>query len=189
MSKAEILQAIRSCAKQLKRKPTRDDLRRKTKINWDMIRKHFGGMKEAMQLAGLEATGSGFPQTEATLLKDWAMVARKLEKLPSVNDYRSTGRFSDGPFFSRYGRWTRVPETFRRFAVRAKLEADWADVLAMIRTRTKGESQGGPAGFPGLNSMETVSACPNAADQSSASLVSAGGASRTFFMTVLYMAR
>jgi hypothetical protein len=99
MSKAEILKAIRSCAKKLNRKPTRDDLRRRTKINWDMIRKHFGGMKEAMELAGLEATGSGFPQTEATLLKDWAMVARKLEKLPSVNDYRSTGRFSDGPFF------------------------------------------------------------------------------------------
>jgi hypothetical protein len=149
MSKEEILQAIRSCAKKLNRKPTRDDLRRRTKINWDMIRKHFGGMKEAMELAGLEATGSGFPQTEATLLKDWAMVARKLEKLPSVNDYRSTGRFSDGPFFSRYGRWTRVPETFRRFAGRAKLEAEWADVLAMIRTRTKGESPAEPSRLPG----------------------------------------
>jgi hypothetical protein len=149
MSKEEILQAIRSCAKQLKRKPTRDDLRRRTKINWDMIRKHFGGMKEAMELAGLEATGSGFPQTEATLLKDWAMVARKLEKLPSVNDYRSTGRFSDGPFFSRYGRWTRVPEAFRRFAGRAKLEAEWADVLAMIRTRTRGESAAEPSRLAG----------------------------------------
>jgi hypothetical protein len=149
MSKTEILKAIRSCAKKLNRKPTRDDLRRRTKINWDMIRKHFGGMKEAMELAGLEATGSGFPQTEATLLKDWAMVARKLEKLPSVNDYRSTGRFSDGPFFSRYGRWTRVPETFRRFAGRAKLEAEWADVLAMIRTRTKGESPAEPSRFSG----------------------------------------
>jgi len=143
MSKEEILQAIRSCAKKLNRKPTRDDLRRKTKINWDMIRKHFGGMKEAMELAGLEATGSGFPQTEATLLKDWAMVARKLEKLPSVNDYRRHRPIQRWPFFSRYGRWTRVPETFRHCAGRAKLEAEWADVLAMIRTRNEGRETGG----------------------------------------------
>jgi hypothetical protein len=135
MSRVEILQAIRSCAKQLKRKPTRDDLRSRAKINSDMIRKHFGGMKEAMECAGLEATGSGFPQPESTLLKDWAGVARKVRKLPSVNDYRSSGRFSDAPFFGRYGRWTRVPEAFRRFVRKAKLEGEWADVLSMIPTR------------------------------------------------------
>jgi len=142
MSKEEILQAIRTCAKQLKRKPTRDDLRSRAKINSDMIRKHFGGMKEAMECAGLEATGSGFPQLESTLLKDWAVVARKVGKLPSVNDYRSSGRFSDAPFFSRYGRWTRVPEVFQRFARKAKLQGEWADVLSMIPTR--GNSNGLP---------------------------------------------
>jgi hypothetical protein len=132
MSKAEILKAIRTCAKQLKRKPTRDDLHSRAKIKWDMIRKHFGGMKKAMECAGLEAIGSGFPQPESTLLKDWAMVARKLGKLPSVNEYRSAGRFSDTPFFGRYGRWTRVPEAFRRFAKATRIELEWKDVLGII---------------------------------------------------------
>ncbi len=136
MSKEEILRAIRVCAKQLKHNPSRRDLRR-LRISEETLYKHFGGLRKALVEAGLEPSGSGFRQPEAVVLLDWAAVARKLGKIPTVHEYESAGRFSDMPFHSRYGNWTRVPEAFRRFAAKAKIQSRWNDVLRMIAEQTR----------------------------------------------------
>ncbi len=141
MSKEEILKAIRSCARKLKRNPSRRDLR-KLRISEEAIRKHFGGLKGALEKAGLRPSGPGFGQRESTVLLDWAAVARKLGKLPSVHEYESAGRFSHAPFESRYRQWTRVPAAFRKFVTESKMEFEWKDVLAMIEARAgKGTRQ------------------------------------------------
>lgn len=136
MSKEEILKAIRSCARKLKRNPSRRDLRG-LRISEETLYKHFGGLKGALEQAGLRPSGPGFEQREATVLLDWAAVARKLSKLPSVHEYESAGRFSHAPFESRYRQWTRVPAAFRKFAKEAKMEFEWRDVLAMIGERER----------------------------------------------------
>lgn len=139
MSKEEILKAIRSCAKKLKHNPSRRDLRG-LRISEETLYKHFGGLRKALESAGLRPSGSGFRQPESTVLLDWAAVARRLGKIPTVTEYESRGRFSDMPFHTRYGNWTRVPGAFRRFAREAKLEREWKDVLGMIAEREKKES-------------------------------------------------
>jgi hypothetical protein len=96
MSKEEILQAIRSCARKLKRNPSRRDLRR-LRISEEALFKHFGGLKAALESAGLRPSGSGFRQPESAVLLDCATVARKLGKIPTVTEYESRGRFSDMP--------------------------------------------------------------------------------------------
>jgi hypothetical protein len=132
MSKAEILQAIRSCSRKLKHNPTRRELRLTARVSEEALHKHFGGLKKALECAGLQPSGSGFRQQESTVLLDWATIARKLGKIPTVTEYESRGRFSDMPFHTRYGNWTSVPDAFRRFATKEKIQGKWKDVLGMI---------------------------------------------------------
>jgi hypothetical protein len=75
------------------------------------------------------------------LLLDWAAVARKLGKIPTVTEYESRGRFSDMPFHSRYENWTGVPDAFLRFARKEKIQGKWKDVLGMIGAQA-GEGKG-----------------------------------------------
>ncbi|HEY2364691.1 MAG TPA: hypothetical protein VGK36_26495, partial [Candidatus Angelobacter sp.] len=107
------------------------------RISEEALHKHFGGLKAALELAGLRPSGSGFRQQESTVLLDWARVARKLGKIPTVTEYESRGRFSDMPFHTRYGNWTSVPNAFVRFARKQKMQSQWKDVLKMIGVQTE----------------------------------------------------
>ena len=132
MSRVEILQAIRSCARKLKHNPSRRELRLTARVSEEALHKHFGGLKGALEKTGLRPSGSGFRQQESTVLLDWAAVARKLGKIPTVTEYENRGRFSDMPFHTRYGNWTSVPDAFVRFARKQKIHVKWKDVLGMI---------------------------------------------------------
>ena len=145
MSRVEILQAIRSCARKLKHNPSRRELRLTARVSEEALHKHFGGLKGALEKAGLRPSGSGFRQQESTVLLDWARVARKLGKIPTVTEYESRGGFSDMPFHSRYGNWTSVPQAFLRFARKEKIQGMWKDVLGMISAgpRVNPENKGG----------------------------------------------
>jgi hypothetical protein len=140
MSKEEILQAIRSCARKLKHNPSRRDLRLLC-ISETALHRHFGGLKGALQKAGLRPSGPGFAQRESAVLLDWAAVARKRGKLPTVHEYENTGRFSHAPFISRYENWSSVPGAFRSFARSTKIEFEWKDVLGMIRAQADKDSK------------------------------------------------
>jgi hypothetical protein len=131
-TKQEILKAIRVCAKKLGRNPSLRDLGLMAGISTKAVNRQLGGLRKAFELAGLEAIGPGFSPPESVLLLDWARVARKLKKLPSVLEYQSAGRYSNKPFHTRYGHWSRVAEEFRKFAGSARLKSEWRDVLATI---------------------------------------------------------
>ncbi|HXO38251.1 MAG TPA: hypothetical protein VN872_06415, partial [Candidatus Acidoferrum sp.] len=62
LSKAEILKAIRSCARKLKRNPTWRDLRLIARISAEKFYK-LGGLKKALEEDGLRPSGYGFRQT------------------------------------------------------------------------------------------------------------------------------
>lgn len=141
MSKEEILKAIRSCAKKLKRNPNLRDLRLMARISEQVLYKRFGSLRKALETAGLQAMGPGFGQQESTLLLDWAAVARKLGKIPSVHEYESTGRFSNMPFHTRYRHWTRIPEAFRRFVRENRIESEWQDVLKLAAAKSAKDSK------------------------------------------------
>ncbi len=135
MTKEEIVKAIQQCATKFKRNPNLRDLRL-AGVSEPVLYKHFGGLAKALTAAGLQVNGPGFNQPESALLLDWASVARKLKKIPSVHEYGSDGRFSISPFQTRYRRWTGIPEAFRRFARENKIETDWQDVLNLSAAHT-----------------------------------------------------
>ena len=132
MTKEEIVNAIRVCAKKLKRNPNKNELRAMAGISEKILYTRLGSLREALEAAGLRASGSGFAQTEERLLLNWATVARKLKKLPSQMEYQRAGGFSGTPFHRRYGSWTRVPRAFQKFARKRKLNRQWREVLKMI---------------------------------------------------------
>jgi hypothetical protein len=49
-------------------------------------------------------------------------VVRKLGRIPTAQLYDKNGKFSLGPFYTRYERWGRVMEAFKKFARAEKIE-------------------------------------------------------------------
>jgi hypothetical protein len=129
-SNEEILKAIRSCAKKLKRTPKLRELKA-LGIGRGVIERRWKGLSNALTAAGVPATGMGFHYAKSVLLLDWATVARKLGRIPTVVEYEKHGRFCHMPLGSRF-RWSRVPDAFRRFAHESGVTQQWGDVLAMV---------------------------------------------------------
>src|SRR5581483_11374066 len=127
-SNEEVLEAIRRCAKKLKRTPTLRELEA-FGIGRGTIEGRWKKLSNAFKEAGVTPTGRGLPYPNATLLLDWAGVTRKLGRIPKVAEYEKDGRFCHMPFHTRF-RWSRVPDAFCRFAHETGLAQQWLDVLA-----------------------------------------------------------
>ncbi len=132
MTKEEIVKAIRVCAKKLHRNPSLRELRAMSGVTTKHVYKRLGSLRKALQAAGLEGIGPGFSPAEETVLRDWASVARKLKKLPSIVEYERAGRFSGKPFQRLYGSWAGTAEGFCKFVSKQRLKPQWGDVLKMI---------------------------------------------------------
>src|SRR6516162_10177687 len=100
-SSEEILEAIRRFAKKLKRTPTLRELNA-LGIGRGVIEGRWKKLSNALKEAGVPATGIGFHYPNATLLLDWAGVARKLGRIPTVMEYEKHGRFCHMPFSQRF---------------------------------------------------------------------------------------
>jgi Homing endonuclease associated repeat len=131
----QILEIIRRCAKKLKRTPGFRDLKA-VGIDRGMIKRRWKGLSNALTEAGIPAAGTGFRYTNSTLLLDWAGVARKLGRIPTVVEYVNGGRFCHAPFGQRF-RWSRVPDAFWQFAHEEGVAQEWGDVLAMVAARPR----------------------------------------------------
>jgi hypothetical protein len=132
MTKEEIVRSIRVCAKKLRRNPNLRELRAMAGVPAKHVYKRLGSLRKALQAAGLEGIGPGFSPAEETVLRDWASVARKLKKLPSILEYERDGRFSGKPFQRLYGSWRGTAEGFCKFVDKHNRQKHWGDVLEMI---------------------------------------------------------
>jgi hypothetical protein len=135
ISNQQILEGIRRCAKRLKRTPRLRDLKAMG-IGRGMIEGRWKMLSNALREAGVPAAGKGFHYPDSTLLLDWARVARRLGRIPTVVEYEKHGRFCHVPFCQRF-RWSRVPDAFWRFAHESGVKEEWLDVLAMAAARPR----------------------------------------------------
>src|SRR5579859_7804002 len=117
LSRSEILRAIRSAAKKLKRAPTRAELLRLTGIPYTKLIPHFpGGYREAIRTAGLTPDRGGLRIATADLLSDWARLARKKRRVPTREEYEREGRYASASLETRFHRWSQIPAAFVEFA-------------------------------------------------------------------------
>ena len=132
MTKEEILEAIQECARELEHVPSQTEVRKMRGITVPMIRRNFGTYARLLTECKLEPRRNGQRLETETLLRDWATVVRKLKKLPSVVEYEYQSTYSETPFRVRFGKWKKVPQGFKRYAMEKGWTEEWKDVLEII---------------------------------------------------------
>jgi HNH endonuclease len=135
MTKEEILTAIKECAAELGHAPSITELQKMKGVLKGTIYNRFGNYRTALKECGLERSGPGYETDMRSLFLDWAGVARKLGKIPSMGDYEARAKFSVQPLMRRYGTWGEVPAGLAEYARANGMEEEWADVLEMIARR------------------------------------------------------
>ena len=145
MTKQEVMTTLLECSERLGRVPSLPELTRMSPVNRRMVRKHFGSYAGALSECNLARSGAGYKVEMADLFKDWAGIARKLNKLPSLNEYVARSRYSPTPFMARYGVWSQVPPNMKRYIEETGAAEGWADewndVLMMIGTQEQAETE------------------------------------------------
>ena len=132
VTKLEIIASIRSCAEELGHVPTVAELKELKKISLRTVRRFFGRYADALREAGFDPHGAGYKLDLETLFADWAAVARRAGKVPSILEYSKNSRYSVGPLLTRFGGWTEVPRGLLQFARERDLEKEWGDVIALL---------------------------------------------------------
>jgi len=141
MNKAQMLARLKKCAKKLGRTPTKREICRMMKISERCIRNHFGNIGNAVTAAGLRARRNGDRLSLVTLVEDWARLARKVGRPPTLAEYRKEGRFARNTVVRRCGPWSAIGARFQAVAKEQQIEAEWADVLAIVE-QWKGATTG-----------------------------------------------
>jgi hypothetical protein len=134
-SKEEIIAAIKECAAELGRAPSRTELLRVIPLKPTHIDRQFGGYMNALRASGLDREGCGIPVTLDNLFHDWARVVREIGKVPTVLEYDQKSNYSQNPLRHRYGSWNLVPAGMMQYAREKGLEQQWADVLEIAEKR------------------------------------------------------
>lgn len=163
MTKEEIISALKECAATLGHAPTLREIRTHSSLSLRAVKKHFTCYTSALMEAGLERCGNGSRLTMLALFKDWAQVARKLKKVPTMSEFELHGKYSTIPYGSRFLSWRRVPRGMHAFAEKEGLAAEYADVLTIIREQYGTADQWGhrfPASAPGAAPTTTPTMRP-----------------------------
>jgi hypothetical protein len=142
VTKQQITAGILECTAKLGRVPTYNELAKLAGISRRVVRGLFGTYTRALRECNLEVKGGGRKVEMEELFKDWAGVARKLNKIPTLFEYEEHSRYSQGPLMSRFGTWSRVPQGLKQHAEEKGWSEDWKDVLTMIEARGRSVGEG-----------------------------------------------
>ena len=130
MTKEEVIAAINQLARRLGRPPSLKELLRATKVTKHAIRMTFLTYRDALAACGL--SGLGYRLALRELFQDWAGVARKVGKIPTITEYGKHGKHSYAPLLKQFGSWLQVPAGLLHYAREHKLEAEWKDVMELL---------------------------------------------------------
>ena len=139
MSKEEIIAALRECANKLGHAPSHIELLKHASVNRKAVRRAFGSYRALLEKCGMAGTGSGYRASLEDLFRDWAGVARKLKKLPTIAEYDLESRYSVRPLTLRFETWRNVPHGLKQYAEERGWTEEWKDVLAMVDVQEKEE--------------------------------------------------
>jgi hypothetical protein len=145
MTKQELLVAILEVNDKLGHVPSLNQLAQNANVSRNDVRMLFGTYVRALRECNLARSGRGQKVEMEALWRDWAGVARKLRKIPTMIEYEQLGRYSQNPYTRRFGHWLEVPHGLKQFAEEQGQAGDWQDVLAMIVERKRESGRDKPA--------------------------------------------
>jgi hypothetical protein len=128
----EVIAALHACAEKLGRAPRYHELTKMSRITIRHIMRHFGTFNQALRAAGMEVGHAAVSTSMGDLFQDWAEVARKAKRVPSINDQSMHGKYSVRPFLSRFGGWKSVAEGMRAFAESSGRDKKYPELMKMI---------------------------------------------------------
>jgi hypothetical protein len=137
MSKKEIIAAIRRCSREMGHCPTLGELLKKERISRRHIRKFFGNYATAVRTCGMEPP-KGNPTALEDLFQDWAVVVRKIKRLPTIFEYEKESVYSSRPLIGRCKGWRQVPAAMLAYAERERVADEWKDVLELVKAEQAG---------------------------------------------------
>jgi hypothetical protein len=126
----EIIAEIQKLKKKLGRIPTLRELVKRTSVSRFAIAAKFGMYKNALVECGLYKPGNKLSVDE--LFRDWAAVARKLGKVPSIAEYGRHAKYSHGPLIGHFGGWRHVPAGLLQHGRAQQMEQEWPDVMQLL---------------------------------------------------------
>ncbi len=133
MTKEEIIAAIQECAAKLGHAPTHKELRTMfPRLPRGRIRNRFETYTRALEAAGLEPYGPGRQVPLKALFENWSEVVRKLQRVPTLAEYATHGKFSTHPLMTRFRSWRNVPQGMEMHVMAEHLEEKYQDVLEII---------------------------------------------------------
>jgi hypothetical protein len=132
ISKEAAMEMIREAAEKVGHAPSSSELEELTPIRRWHIRRLFGSYAWALHECKLAPRYNGQRIPLDLLFNEWATVARKLGRLPSIADFNETSKYTTGPFQRRFLNWRKVPHAMQEFAKKAGLDVAWPDVMEMI---------------------------------------------------------
>ncbi|HKD80475.1 MAG TPA: hypothetical protein VKH81_12335 [Candidatus Angelobacter sp.] len=141
MTREEVINAIKQTAEESGKTPTLTHMLETKQLSQYDVRRHFGVYASALQACGLEGRGSGYEATMRELFADWAEVARKAGRVPTVGDYELHDRYSLKPLMRQFGAWPRVAPGMAQYARENGLENDGKDVLEVVAAHLEGRKR------------------------------------------------
>jgi len=144
LTREEIIALVRKVAEELGHRPNVFEFWQMAKAKKEHIRRLFGSYRELVEEAGFEATGPGYYITTDQLMEDWAAVARKLGKAPTVMQYNKTGKYSHRAFRVRWESWHDVPGAVLEWATAKWPDRQWDDVVKIARKYVEERRAAGP---------------------------------------------
>jgi Homing endonuclease associated repeat len=132
IKKEEMIAAVKECAAKLGHVPNLADLRKNTGLRKYHINRNFGSYAKLLKAAEIEATGCGRRAEMHQLFLDWAAIARRLGKIPSLIEYELQSKYSMKPLLRRFGGWKKVPAGMRSYAIENGMVQEWSDVMKWV---------------------------------------------------------
>ncbi len=149
--KKHIIDSIASIARKLGRAPSHSEFIARSGISAHFVLRCFQCWNDAVRAAGLQPFTLNVRVEDRALLEDWGKQVQRNRGIPTHHAYRRKGRYDPSTLERRFGRWSKVPEAFRKFA---KSKPEWADVLALLpvpkpKTTPERMRDSAPSALPG----------------------------------------
>ena len=141
MTKDEIITIIKECAAELGRVPSAAEMERTGRLSRYHIDKAFGSYGAALEACGLKAFGTGYRIANEELVRDFAVLVRRLGKIPTTYEYGVHAERSIRPFLRCFKAWSNVPQAVMEYIRSAGEQEEWKDVLEIIEKRLKSKGK------------------------------------------------
>jgi hypothetical protein len=129
----QIIKSIAPVAKRLGHTPTEWEFLSRAGMTEYAVSQCFPRWNDALCAAGLRPYTRNARVEDSELLKDWGESVRRARGMPEHRAHRREGKYDPRTIEKRFGRCSTLPRAFRKFA---KGKREWADVLALLPTRT-----------------------------------------------------